>query len=259
MAIRERSDAPGTGLLRGSEKALGGTRSRIVLVALALVCAASPVSARPSVEHEGSRPDVFGSVALRVSSTPLDWRWREVARQDVDAASSLWARRLSGLAESERLKAVNRYVNSKIAFADDRVQFGQEDVWQPAGETLRRGRGDCEDYAIAKLQLLRAAGISESRLYLVIARDLVRRGEHAVLAVESGGELWILDNGTDEILNAREARDYRPVFSYSAGRSWTHGYRRKEPAAPVALARLTTRGNDQLSPSSGASPLSTAQ
>ena len=38
---------------------------------------------------------------------------------------------------------------------------------------MRRGRGDCEDYAIAKLQMLRAAGFEDRDLYLVIAKDLI--------------------------------------------------------------------------------------
>jgi predicted transglutaminase-like cysteine proteinase len=206
-----------------------------------------------------SAPDIFGSVALRVSSTPFDWRWQAVSHQNISAASSQWARQLSKLPESERLIAVNRYVNGRIVFADDRLQFGSEDVWQPARATLERGRGDCEDYAILKLHLLRAAGIPESRLYLVIARDLTQRSDHAVLAVQSGDGLWIMDNRTDEVLSASKAPDYRPIFSYSAGKSWIYGYRRKEKAGAVALAHFVGSTTGQVSPSSGASLLSTAQ
>jgi hypothetical protein len=31
----------------------------------------------------------------------------------------------------------------------------------------------------------------------VVVRDLIRRSDHAVLGVRSGGRLWVLDNGSD--------------------------------------------------------------
>ncbi len=185
------------------------------------------------------RPDVFGSVALAVDATPLDHRWQAIAHRPAGPAAIQWALSLRNLPEAERLDAINRFVNSRIAFVDDIQQFGRTDVWQSAGESLRRGRGDCEDYAIAKLQLLRAAGLSERDLYLVIARDLVRRSDHAVLAVHSGGRLWILDNGTDRISDSADVRDYRPIFTYAAGRRWTHGYRRTDEA-PMVLAAASS-------------------
>ena len=95
------------------------------------------------------------------------------------------------------VEAVNRYVNRRVRFTDDEQQFGRSDVWEAANETLRSGRGDCEDYAIAKLQMLRRAGLADRNLYLVIVKDLVRRADHAVLVVRAAGRMLVLDNGTD--------------------------------------------------------------
>ena len=187
-------------------------------------------------------PDVFGSVALAVSATPLDRRWQAVARRPADPVLSRWAATLADRSEAERIDTVNRMVNARIAFVDDSVQFGRPDVWQSAAESLRRGRGDCEDYAIAKLQLLRAAGFAASDLYLVIAKDLVRRSDHAVLAVASGGRLWVLDNGTNRVSDSADVADYRPIFTYAGGKSWTHGYRRSaEPPMVLASTQPTER------------------
>lgn len=195
-------------------------------------------SARPTAAFTDA-PDLFGSVALAVAATPLDRRWKAVARRPADAALSRWAASLRNRPEAERLDIVNRLVNQRIAFADDIRQFGRGDVWQSAADSLRRGRGDCEDYAIAKLQLLRAAGLAERDLYLVILKDLARRSDHAVLAVRSGGRLWVLDNGSDRVTDSADIADYRPIFTYAAGRRWTHGYRRSaEP--PMVLASATT-------------------
>ena len=184
------------------------------------------------------RPDVFGSVALSVGRTPLDQRWRKVARQRVGGEPASFAASLRERSELDRVEAVNRYVNHRVRFVDDSRQYGREDFWSAAGDTLARGRGDCEDYAIAKLQLLRAAGFSDRDLYLVIAKDLVRRADHALLVVRAGGRMVVLDNGTDTILNADDAGDYRPVLTYSATAAWTHGYRRVMPPMTVAAATI---------------------
>jgi predicted transglutaminase-like cysteine proteinase len=184
------------------------------------------------------RPDVFGSVALSVGRTSLDRRWRKVSGKRVSGAPAVYAASLRGRSDLARVEAVNSYVNRKVQFVDDARQYGRGDFWSAASETLRRGRGDCEDYAIAKLQMLRAAGFADRDLYLVIAKDLVRRSDHALLVVRADGRLLVLDNGTDRILDAEEAGDYRPVLTYSATAAWTHGYRRALPPMQVAAATI---------------------
>ena len=197
--------------------------------------------ARPAIAR--GMPDVFGSVALRVAATPLDRRWQAVADRPAEPEAARWAAALANGSEAERIETVNRFVNARIAFVDDSVQFGRPDVWQSAAEALGRGRGDCEDYAIAKLQLLRAAGFAASDLYLVVLKDLVRRSDHAVLAVRSDGRLWILDNGTDRVVDSADIVDYRPIFTYAAGKSWTHGYRRPAQAPMVLASAIPTERN----------------
>lgn len=232
---------------------LGGRSLAYTSPAYASPAYASPAyavlrAARPRSSGAASgRPDVFGSVALVVGKTPLDQRWRKVARQRVGGDPARYAASLRGHSALDRAEAVNRYVNRRVQFVDDSRQYGRDDLWAAASDTLRRGRGDCEDYAIAKLQMLRAAGIADRDLYLVIAKDLVRRSDHAVLVVRAGGRMLVLDNGTDRILDADEAGDYRPVLTYSAAGAWTHGYRR--PIAPMTIAAATIA---PLSPSGAA-------
>ncbi|MEO8175163.1 MAG: transglutaminase-like cysteine peptidase [Sphingomicrobium sp.] len=171
------------------------------------------------------RPDVFGSIALAVRHTPLDRQWRRVARHRVDGSAAMFATALRKRAELDRIEAVNHFVNDRVKFVDDASQYGREDLWVAASDTLRRRRGDCEDYAIAKLQMLRAAGVADRDLYLVIARDLIRRADHALLVVRVGERMVVLDNGTDQLLDADDASDYRPVLTFSTNGAWTHGYR----------------------------------
>ena len=200
------------------------------------------------------RPDVFGSVALSIDRAPLMTRWQQVRHARLVGPAARFAQSLADLDEVDRLEGVNRYVNERVAFVDDRKQYGRADVWSAAAETLTRGRGDCEDYAIAKLQMLRRAGFADKDLYLVIVRDLVSRADHAVLVVRAAGEMYVLDNGTSKLLNSEDIRDYRPIVSFAAaGGAWTHGYRVQRPAMTIASAdepakpRVIAAASDQRS------------
>jgi predicted transglutaminase-like cysteine proteinase len=183
------------------------------------------------------RPDIFGTVALRVGHTSLDGKWRRVEHSPVTGAAARFAQSQRGKEAKDRLEAVNWYVNRRVHFVDDSVAWGRADVWSAADETLNRGRGDCEDYAIAKLAMARRAGFADRDLYLVILRDTVRRADHAVLVVRAAGHMYVLDNGTDELLDSESVDDYRPIFSFAmSGGEWIHGYRVQQPQAPVNIA-----------------------
>lgn len=180
------------------------------------------------------RPDIFNSVALSIGHSPLDARWKHVATAPVSGNAAAFAAALRGASPTAKLEAVNAYVNARVRFVDDRDQFGTADRWLAASETLARGRGDCEDYAIAKRAMLRAAGFADRDLYLVVLKDLSRRADHAVLVVRASGRFLVLDNGTDRIVDSSDVRDYRPVLTFTAGQVFTHGYRRD--LAPATYA-----------------------
>lgn len=190
------------------------------------------------------RPDVFGSVALSIARTPLDTRWRAVSRNPVKGHAAAYATKVAPLNALAKIDAVNRYVNARVTYINDIRTHGVEDRWASGAETLARGKGDCEDYAIAKLQILRKAGFAEKDLYLVVLRDLQRRADHAVLVVRAEGRLLVLDNGTDRIVDSAMLLDYRPIFSFSGNRVWTHGYRRPEPSIFIASAEKAAANPD---------------
>lgn len=180
------------------------------------------------------RPDVFGSVALSIGKTPLDRRWRAIAQGSVGPAARTYAASVSTLDALARIDAVNRYVNARVAYVNDIRLSGVEDRWSVGNETLARGKGDCEDYAIAKMQMLRRAGFAEKDLYLVVLRDLRRNADHAVLVVRAENRLLVLDNGTDRIVDSAMMTDYRPIFTFSGTKAWTHGYRQAAPTITYA-------------------------
>jgi predicted transglutaminase-like cysteine proteinase len=206
------------------------------LPSLAPAAPAFAASRPADIVPANGAPNVFGSVALAVSRTPLDEQWRRAnATRQLGGFTGAF-RRAAGDDES-LLRQVNAWVNRRITFTDDARTNGRADRWAGAAETLRRGRGDCEDYALAKMQLLQALGYNSDRLYLVIARDLVRRADHAVLVAQLDGRFVVLDNMSDEVIDSSAIGDYRPIMSYSAGRRWVHGY--AAPAtvpAPIQIA-----------------------
>jgi predicted transglutaminase-like cysteine proteinase len=191
---------------------------------------------RPEVSRgvSSGRPDVFGSVALRVSTTRLDARWHRVEHSPVTGAAEHFAEAQTGKDSLERLEAINWYVNRRVRFVDDLKHWGRPDVWSAANETLNSGKGDCEDFAIAKLQMARRAGFQDRDLYLVIVKDLVSRQDHAILVVRAAGRMLVLDNGTDQVLDSDAIRDYRPILTFASKGTWTHGYR--VPTTPMNIA-----------------------
>jgi predicted transglutaminase-like cysteine proteinase len=191
----------------------------------------APLAADAIAARLRSEPDLFGSTAIPIGATALSWRWRGAAFAALPRSAS-WTREVRELAQlpmAERLQRANAWVNRSIAFGSDAQVYGEADHWAGAREALARGRGDCEDYAVTKLQLLRAAGVPASSLYLVVVRDAVRRSDHAVLAVRLNGRFLVLDNGLDKVLDASAVHDYQPVMTFSSAGTWVHGFR--EPDA----------------------------
>jgi predicted transglutaminase-like cysteine proteinase len=205
--------------------------------------AEKPEFTQPRIaEPDFGRPDVFGSVALSIGDTPLDDRWHNVRDARVNGKAGPWSTLLRlqrNQSRAVQIETVNAWVNARISFVDDIKSVGISDQWASASQTLRKGRGDCEDYAIAKMQLLRSLGVDASDLYLVIARDLVRQADHAMLVVRMDEQLLLLDNGTDHITDARTAQDYRPIMSYSGNKSWLHGYQ-VEPSQSAATFQIAS-------------------
>jgi len=71
------------------------------------------------------------------------------------------------------------------------AQHGVPDLWSGALATFSSGQGDCEDYAIAKYVILRAAGVPAEDLRIMLVRDLIAREAHAVLAAKINGK-WLI-------------------------------------------------------------------
>ena len=179
----------------------------------------------------------LGTLAIPVDTTRFDDRWARVRRAPAARLMRTQLDRAAvnrGLGEAATLERVNLWVNRQIAYVDDDRNYRQRDFWATADETMARGSGDCEDYAILKMHMLRAAGIADDRMKLVLLRDMAINADHAFLLVRSNAGWVVLDNMTDRIYDGRQGNAVRPIMSFSGNRRWVHGYR--DTAAPMVMA-----------------------
>ena len=134
------------------------------------------------------------------------------------------------LSDTEKLARVNTFFNRHILFKDDIVVWGQQDYWATPLETMGKGAGDCEDFAIAKYATLKLLGISPDALRLIYVRaqlgglDSGLTRAHMVVGYYAtpDSEPLVLDNLITDILPAAQRRDLFPVFSFNSDGLWVN-------------------------------------
>lgn len=129
--------------------------------------------------------------------------------------------------------AVHRAVNA-VSYRKD----GPDGGWDPPVWFWAHG-GDCEEYALTKGAELAAQGFDH--LYLTVVRERATGAAHAVLVVEDGGAMVVLDNQERGVI------------------AWSQAKQRYRAEYAVALATgnvLVAR--DAESPEGGAQPLAAA-
>lgn len=217
-------------------------------LAQTLPAASPPVStpapaSDPDLDELLSRPppepeEVFGYLSVDVATTPFDEQWFRASTSALpvgNAALEAVVRQLARLPAPQRIDQANRWVNAHIAYASDLEVYGVADYWAGLAEALARGRGDCEDFAIAKMQLLAAAGTPMRDMYLTLVRDLRKQEDHAVLVVRVGEGAYVLDSDENTLLRSDELHRFRPVVAFSENGRWIFGHR--TPAAEAEMAK----------------------
>ena len=139
--------------------------------------------AQPMVDPPPAGTAPFGLFAFRAPEGLLWRKWRgmeaDIAKEHAileqcrtnpegcPSNAAQFLRLISAVkAKSGRgqLDEANRAVNMAIRYASDFAQHGEADRWSAPLATFANGKGDCEDYAIAKYVALREAGFPEERL-----------------------------------------------------------------------------------------------
>ncbi len=119
---------------------------------------------------------------------------------------------------NRKLELVNDYINT-IMPRYDNFYNTNIDVWSTRGEFLRRGGGDCEEYAITKKESLKDLGISNQHCLLVV-KEKFSGGYHMVLAVWESlkKEPLILDNLSFKVLPLSKRYDLQPTYCLKDGK-----------------------------------------
>ncbi len=127
---------------------------------------------------------------------------------------------LVGLDRRSQIEKINRYMNEAWYITDIR-NYGVLDYWATPRQFFTRD-GDCEDYAIAKFMSLRALGLGNELMRVVVLQDLNLQTAHAVLVVYLDGEALILDNQVLQVVPADQIRHYQPYYSLNETSWWLH-------------------------------------
>lgn len=124
------------------------------------------------------------------------------------------------LPEAEKLRRINDFFNRNTGFDEDVTVWGQSDYWATPLDTLGRGRGDCEDFSIAKYYSLKQLGVPTTKLRLIYVKAVQSGGQraHMVLAyyASPSAEPLVLDNLDPAIKPASKRPDLIPVFSFNS-------------------------------------------
>jgi predicted transglutaminase-like cysteine proteinase len=200
---------------------------------LAALDLSSPVAAGDARQTTAPPDEPFGLATFRAPEGLLWAKWRKLGvelesegrvlsqcRADMEHCANPAARKYLVLIEESRrlpdrtkIDRINRAINAAISYASDLDQHGVPDLWTAPLATLSAGRGDCEDYAIAKYVALREAGISSGDLRILLVHDRIAREHHAVTGVRQNGQWLILDNRHDVLLERKDSWHFTPLFA----------------------------------------------
>lgn len=147
-------------------------------------------SAFAALEDEGSPLQVEAVAATDFASTAVAAPSPPDAPQSEPLPASLDGHTFALDRDGWRtVNRINRRLNREIRHVDDRDLHGQEDRWV----LPTSGRGDCEDYVLAKRVALIEAGVPAEALSIAIVET--PWGEsHAVLLIASDRGEYVLDS-----------------------------------------------------------------
>lgn len=110
-------------------------------------------------------------------------------------------------AKNDRMTYIQCVDNARsiMHYEMDKRLYGVDDYWATPAETIAKGAGDCEDFAMLVNHFCRQQGINNCQL--VVCR-IVKTGELHVASVYNFGEL-LADTVMDEIMPMMFRRDLK--------------------------------------------------
>ena len=111
-----------------------------------------------------------------------------------------------------KLNSVNDYFND-YQFQSDLKVYKKNDYWATRKEFMFKGRGDCEDFVIAKYFTLLETGIDENKLSLLY--NIRKDDYHLVLAYQENqfSDVLVLDNIEKKIMPLTSRNDILVLYT----------------------------------------------
>ncbi len=127
---------------------------------------------------------------------------------------------MQGKSVAEKLEIANEAMNRR-PYVPTQQNWHRAMYWESPFQFLRVG-GQCQDYAIAKYELLREAGLPAEQLQMVVLFDAATGADHAVLVAYVDDQALVLDNLRPKIVSANEVDDYRPYYAINETGWWRY-------------------------------------
>jgi predicted transglutaminase-like cysteine proteinase len=112
-----------------------------------------------------------------------------------------------------------------LQYREDPDLWHEVDYWATPIESLWKGAGDCEDYAIAKYFSLRRLGVPSDKLRITYVKALQQNRAHMVLTYYASPDAMplVLDSLDDAIKPANQRADLLPVYAFNGEGLWLTG------------------------------------
>lgn len=116
----------------------------------------------------------------------------------------------------KKLSYVNAFFN-KILPIHDETKYNSDDYWATRKEFLIEGRGDCEDYSIAKYFTLLELGINKKNLYFAVVQIKGKTSYHMnLLYLNTPTSVpLVLDNLSFKILPLPQRKKLEPKYAFN--------------------------------------------
>lgn len=116
--------------------------------------------------------------------------------------------------EYKVLLRVNNFFN-KFVSQSDFDNYGVKEYWASRKEFIIKGKGDCEDYALAKYFTLIEAGIPKEKLKISIVKVKNNSDYHIVILYNNKTEKLVLDNINYKIKPLSHRQDLNLFYTYN--------------------------------------------
>ena len=158
----------------------------------------------------------------------LDRHNRQMKNSAADRALVVeWAQSLEDLRGKtvlEQICEVDRRVDNFLIYDSDENVYGKKDHFATPAESLKNGRGDCDDFAIMKYFSLYYLGVPDADMrFTAVTMKWDKTAGHALLVVNTEDGNYVLDNRSPAGFVQKDdyhTWEYRTVSAMNASKVW---------------------------------------